>query len=91
MDNQNVGIRDLKSRLSDYLKKVKKGTSITITDHGKPVGRIIPIVEPKKNQIDVLIESGLAEWSLKPLESKSPLVENKGALQISDILLDMRE
>jgi prevent-host-death family protein len=91
MDNQNVGIRDLKSRLSDYLKKVKKGASITITDHGKPVGRIIPVAEPKKNQMNIFIESGLAEWSLKPLKSKGPLVENKGALQISDILLDMRE
>jgi prevent-host-death family protein len=38
-----VGIRDLKAHLSEYIQRVKSGQSIVVTDHGKPVGRILPV------------------------------------------------
>lgn len=31
-----VGIRELKARLGAYLKKVQRGTTVVITDRGKP-------------------------------------------------------
>ncbi len=39
---RGVGVRELKAHLSDYLKKVKAGRTVLITEHGKPVGRIVP-------------------------------------------------
>ena len=36
MEN-TVGIRELKTQLSAYLRKVKSGDAITITEHGKPI------------------------------------------------------
>ena len=38
-----VGIRDLKSRLSEYMRQVKQGQVILITDHGQPIGRLVPV------------------------------------------------
>jgi prevent-host-death family protein len=37
-----VGIADLKSRLSEYLRKVRAGRTITVLDRDTPVARIVP-------------------------------------------------
>lgn len=37
-----VGIRELKARLSEYLRQVKAGETVIITEHGRPIGRIVP-------------------------------------------------
>lgn len=37
-----IGIAELKSRLSFYLRRVKRGRSITIYDRDTPIAQIIP-------------------------------------------------
>jgi prevent-host-death family protein len=39
----DVGIRDLRNGLSRHLAEVRAGHTVTITDHGVPVARIIPV------------------------------------------------
>jgi prevent-host-death family protein len=39
----NVGVRELKAHLSQYLAKVREGEEIIITDRGEPVARIQPV------------------------------------------------
>jgi prevent-host-death family protein len=43
MAEMRIGTRELKSKLSEYLRRVKAGETITVTEHGKPIGQIIPI------------------------------------------------
>lgn len=38
-----VSIRDMKNRLSKYLKLVRAGEEVVITDRGKPVAQLTPI------------------------------------------------
>ncbi len=38
-----AAVSELKARLSEYLKKVKGGAQILITDRGKPVARLLPV------------------------------------------------
>ena len=40
-DSPSVGIRDLRDHLSAYLERVKAGESLTITEHGRPIARIV--------------------------------------------------
>ena len=42
-----AAISKLKAHLSDYLNQVKAGSEILITDHGKPVARIVPLSRQK--------------------------------------------
>ena len=42
MTMKAVGIADLKARLSEHLKSVRKGRSITVLDRGTAIARIIP-------------------------------------------------
>ena len=39
---KRIGIRELKSTLSECVREVKAGRTIVVTDHGRPVARIIP-------------------------------------------------
>ena len=39
---KTVGIADLKARLSEHLKSVRKGRTLTVLDRDTPVAQIIP-------------------------------------------------
>lgn len=38
-----VGIRDLKARLSEHLERVARGDVITVTSRGRRVAQIVPV------------------------------------------------
>lgn len=40
----DVGIRDLKARLSEYLERVAHGEVITITSRGRHIAQIVPVM-----------------------------------------------
>lgn len=39
---KTVGIADLKARLSEHLRAVRKGRTLTVLDRDTPVARIVP-------------------------------------------------
>jgi prevent-host-death family protein len=58
-----AGVRDLKNKLSHYLREVKKGRSIMITERGKIVATIVPAQEhPDVEKLKKLARSGLGTW-----------------------------
>lgn len=42
----NIGVRELRDGLSRHLAQVRSGRTVTVTDHGVPVARIVPIGVP---------------------------------------------
>jgi prevent-host-death family protein len=69
-----VGVRELKAKLSEHLAHVKAGGVVTVTERGKPVARLVPV-----EQVDVspelasLIASGEVSWSGRRLPALHPL------------------
>ena len=64
MKTTTVGIRDAKIHLSKYVKMVQKGNEIILTDHGRPVGKIIPMATrdlPIEERVKQLEDKGLLE------------------------------
>jgi prevent-host-death family protein len=41
--SSEVGVRELKARLSAYLAAVQQGKEVVVTDRGRPVARIVPV------------------------------------------------
>lgn len=41
--SQRVGIREAKARLSGLLADVRRGETVTITDRGRGVARLVPV------------------------------------------------
>jgi antitoxin (DNA-binding transcriptional repressor) of toxin-antitoxin stability system len=35
-----AGVREVKNRLSEYLRRVKAGEEVVITEHGRPVAKL---------------------------------------------------
>ena len=91
MNELSVGVRELKIHLSKYLREVKLGNTIVITDHGKPVGRISPAVTSLEERLDAMREAGIITWSGKELEITPPTVSVIGNVSISDLLIEDRE
>lgn len=43
-----VGVAELKARLAKYLRQVKSGNEILITERGSPVAKLVPIDATQK-------------------------------------------
>lgn len=91
MSEIQVGVRDLKSHLSEYLRYVKQGNIVVITDHGRPVGRISPVEQPLDERLKALQEAGMVAWNGKKLKRIKPAAVNRSEQQVSDLLVQMRE
>lgn len=70
----SVGIRQLRDRLSHYLRRVKTGERLVVTERGKSVAVLSPPVEKAVDQqLDAMLREGVAHWSGgKPRGSKRP-------------------
>jgi prevent-host-death family protein len=86
-----VGVRDLKARLSEYLRQVSQGRTVIITDHGRPVGRLSPVDQPLDERLKALQNAGIVAWNGKKLKPVTPAAVNHGERQVADILVEMRE
>ena len=64
MEITRVGIRDAKIHLSRFLKIVKNGGEVILTEHGKPVGKIVPFQPselPLSERLKMLEDKGQIE------------------------------
>ena len=53
---KTVGVRELKNRLSEYLRHVRSGESVLVTDRGEVIAEFSP---PGRGQADGSVPAGL--------------------------------
>ncbi len=58
-----VGVRELKNRLSEYLRRVYTGERLVVTEHGRPVAVISPARTPSDQKIETMIRERVIRWS----------------------------
>lgn len=81
-----VGVRALRDGLSHYLAEVRNGRTVTVTDHGKPVARIVPVDQP--TALERLIAEGRVTRAQVPRQTApEPVVADGPA---SDLVADQR-
>ena len=85
-----VGVRELKIHLSQYLQQVKAGKTLVITERGKLIGRIVPAEEPLEARLVAMRDAGLLAWSGKKLQSIEPIAQTSGEKTVADLLLEDR-
>ena len=88
---KTIGIRELKAHLSAYLQRVKAGAVLVISEHGKPICRIIPEAVQESDWIEQLARTGLIAWNGRNLEDRGPVAKLKGKKTVADLLLEDRE
>jgi prevent-host-death family protein len=83
-------IRELKARLSTYLRRVEAGETVTITRHGKPVGRIVPVEKTLEARLTALEQAGLLAWNGECLPPLTPVAETQGPVTVAELLVEDR-
>ena len=87
---KRVGVRELKNKLSFYLKQVEAGTPVEITRKGERIAVIVPVEKSgEKRKLYELVRNNLASWGGgKPKGSRrAPEVRGK---KISEIIIEER-
>jgi len=91
MAEVRVGIHELKSQFSRYLRRVKAGATVIITERGKPVGRLVPLRPEPEHRMQELIEAGVVAWNGQKLKPVMPSAHVQAEYRIADLLLENRE
>ena len=90
MNETKVGTRELKSKLSEYLRRVKNGETIIVTERGKVIGQIGPVRQTVEERIWAMVDAGLADWNGKKLKPHLPVIINRSGKLMSDIVAEDR-
>lgn len=80
-----VAIKQLRDSLASYLRRVREGQALLITDRGTPVARLSPV----DGSLASLEAEGLVVWSRgKPHGSSHPPVARGGT--VADLVAEQR-
>ena len=91
MHEKRIGIRKLKTTLSECVREVKAGRTIVVTEYGRPVARLIPEAASLPDRIAALRRAGAIAWSGRRLRSAQPVGKVRGNRTIADLLVENRE
>ena len=82
----SIGVSELRADLSKHIAEVRRGATITVTDHGTPVARISPVGAP--TALERLIAEGIVQ---PPARRKRPAPDPVVAdVSLSEIVLTDR-
>jgi len=90
---RTVGARELKTRLGTYLRRVRAGETLIITDRGEPTAELRPIQAPAQDldarlrQLE--IEGLVIRGNGRPLPRFKPL-RGRGR-SLAETVIDMRQ
>lgn len=91
MGEHRIGIRELKSRLSQCVREVKTGRTIVVTEHGRPVARIIPAATSLLERLNALTGAGAILWSGRRLGPARRPARVRGKRTVADLVIENRE
>jgi prevent-host-death family protein len=86
-----AGVRELKAKLSAYLRRVEAGETIVIVRRGKQIAYLIPQEQTLDERIDVAKKAGLLDWNGQKLRPASPVAANSGAQTVAEMIVEDRE
>jgi prevent-host-death family protein len=89
-DVSRVGVRELRQNLSVYLRRVRAGETLEVTEHGHPVARLAPLPRGGDPIARLEAEGRLAQRAKGDLLDAGPPLELDLPKPLSDILADMR-
>jgi len=82
-----IGIRELRDGLSKHLAEVREGNEIIVTDHGKPIARIVAIGH--ESGLEKLVREGIVTLPTTPRQKVYPApITARGT--VSDLVKDQR-
>jgi len=90
--DHTVGVRELRARLSAYLRAVARGETVTIGDRSRrPVARIVPVKQsPEAATLDRLAASGVVQRGRGKPGRAARVRPRRAKRQVSDLVREDR-
>lgn len=79
-----ISVRELKSHLSEYLRRVAAGEEVIVTSHGKAVARLVALRSERRSRTSEL------EEAVALLRSQPWVRPGKGQLRLPKIVLRLK-
>ena len=90
----SIGTRELKNRLSYYLRLVRRGARFTITDHGQPIAELGPALTEETALGEAWSRAVAQGWITMPrpgrFRKRKPF-RLKGGVTLSDAIIEDRQ
>jgi prevent-host-death family protein len=86
LEENEVGVRELHDRLSEYLERVEKGGEIVVTRRGKRIARLSAV--DADGPLADLSRRGLVRLPEAPRSSRKARVKGSGS--VSDLVSEQR-
>ncbi len=83
-----VGVKELREHLADWLDAVQRGEEITVTERGKPVARLVRASGP--SAYERLVAQGVITPAKRPRRPDSAHIHVTGQGSVSDIVIEQR-
>jgi prevent-host-death family protein len=88
---RRIGIRELKSKLSECVREVRDGATIVVTERGRAVARLIPDSTSVADRLAALKNAGGIQWSGRRLAQTTPVARVRGRRTVADLMSENRE
>lgn len=86
-DVTTLSHRDMRNSSSEVLRRVAAGESFTITNHGRPVARLVPL---ESDVLDELAERGQLRVARSAWDTLAPAPASSG-VTTAELLEDLRK
>ena len=83
----SIGVRELRDHLSKHLADVRDGRTVTITDRGTPIARIVPV---GPSTLDRLIAEGRVTPAKRPKRRRTLPKPISAQGTVSDLVSEQR-
>ncbi len=84
--DDQVGVRELHDRLSQYLDRVEAGSDVVVTRRGRPIARLSAVVQ--NDALEELVQRRLVTAPTASRRSKRPRIKSRGS--VSELVRDQR-
>jgi prevent-host-death family protein len=85
-----AGVAKVKARLSEYLARVRAGNEVLITEHGRPVARIVPVSSESEELAELEREGLVRSGSMKLPKGFLDAPRPKAGASVTEALLEER-
>lgn len=91
MKERQIGIRELKAKLSQCVRDVKMGATIVVTERGQRVARIVRVGDSLAERINTLRNAGTIQWSGRRLSRAKPTTRLRTKQTVAEIVVENRD
>jgi prevent-host-death family protein len=90
MGERQVGVRELKAKLSQYLREAKAGRTVVVTERGKPVASLTPPPTSIEQRLEELERAGMLVRGKGKYCPKGPVARVLEGHSVSDLVIEDR-